>query len=77
MDVAHLTPGDSPAHRQPVAPAVLREEDAARYIGRSRAFLKRARREGRGPAVVRIGRSIVYRLVDLDAWLEAHVVRFA
>jgi len=57
-------------------PAVLRESEAARYVGMSRAFLKRARMEGKGPAFVRIQRSIVYRVVDLDQWLARHLVRF-
>jgi hypothetical protein len=58
-----------------LAPAVLREQDAARYIGLSRAYLKKARLFGRGPNFVRIQRAIAYRVVDLDRWLESHVVR--
>jgi hypothetical protein len=56
-------------------PAVLREPDAARYICLSRAFLKKSRLIGDGPDFVRLNRTIVYRLVDLDRWLESHVVR--
>jgi len=29
---------------------------------------------GRGPAYIRIGRSIRYRIADLDRWLEQHKV---
>lgn len=61
--------------RPTVTPAVLREADAAHYIGRSRAYLKKSRLFGRGPAFVRDRRTISYRIVDLDRWLESHVVR--
>lgn len=62
---------------------VVTEPDAARYIGMSAAFLRRARMTGRtkssseGPPFVRIpgGRGIRYRIVDLDAWLAANVYR--
>ena len=59
----------------PLAPAVLRERDAALYIGLSRAYLKKARIFGKGPAFVRLQRTISYRVADLDRWLESHVVR--
>jgi predicted DNA-binding transcriptional regulator AlpA len=54
----------------------LREPDAAAYIGLSRAFLRAARlgRGTPGPAYVRIGRAVRYRVRDLDAFLEQHVV---
>jgi predicted DNA-binding transcriptional regulator AlpA len=34
------------------------------------AFLRQARVRARGPAYFRIGRSVRYRLSDLDAWLS-------
>jgi hypothetical protein len=57
------------------AAAALTEEAAAQYTSVSRAYL-RAARIGRceGPPFLRIGRSVRYRLVDLDAWLAAHRV---
>lgn len=58
-----------------ITPAALREPDAARYIGRSRAFLKKSRLFGYGPAFVRVRRSITYRVCDLDSWLESHIIR--
>lgn len=70
--------------REPVAPTnvrpdlnnVITEKDAARYLSRSRSFLRIARMHGRGPAYVRLGtRAIGYRLSDLDSYLEARVVR--
>jgi hypothetical protein len=46
------------------------EQTAARYIAMSPAYLRQARRKGNGPAYLRIGRAIRYRIVDLDAWLD-------
>jgi predicted DNA-binding transcriptional regulator AlpA len=57
---------------------VVTERDAARYLARSRSFLRIARMRGRGPAYVRLGsRAIGYRLRDLDAFVESRVVRTA
>jgi predicted DNA-binding transcriptional regulator AlpA len=50
------------------------ERDGSHYIGLSVAYLRKARRQGRGPAYLRIGRTIRYRIADLDAWLDAHRV---
>lgn len=58
--------------RTPTATHTLREPDAASYIGISRAYLRQARMHGRGPSFVRIGRAVVYRRDDLDAFLTAH-----
>jgi len=53
---------------------VIREDAAAKYVDLSVGFLRRARACGRGPAYVRVGRTIRYQVVDLDAWLRAHRV---
>lgn len=52
----------------------LRESDAAAYVGLSRAYLRQARMHGRGPVFVRIGRAVVYRRDDLEAFLAQHRV---
>ena len=52
----------------------LRDPEAARYIGMSTAFLRQARMRAKGPAYFRIGRSIRYRVSDLDRWLAARRV---
>jgi hypothetical protein len=65
---------DSPSPSLAVTPAAVREPDAAHYIGRSRAYLKKARLVGGGPAFVRVNRAISYRIADLDRWLGAHVI---
>jgi len=66
---------DSSSPSAAVTPAAVKERIAAPYIGYSRAYLKKGRRNGTGPDFIRHGRSILYRLADLDAWLERHVVR--
>ena len=52
----------------------IQEPDAARYIGLSRAYLRQARAKNRGPAYIRFGRAIRYRIADLDTYLAAHRV---
>jgi hypothetical protein len=57
------------------APAqTLTEADAGRYIAMSRAWLRQGRMRGRGPAYLKIGRSVRYLVTDLDIWLAAHRV---
>jgi len=59
----------------PHTPAqTLKEGDAAAYTGTTVAYLRRRRLEGGGPPFLRLGRMVRYRIVDLDQWLEAHVV---
>ncbi|MBI2834772.1 MAG: helix-turn-helix domain-containing protein [Acidobacteria bacterium] len=53
---------------------ILREVDAARFIGMSRAYLRMSRWRGSGPPYLRIGRSIRYRVAALDKWLDTHRV---
>lgn len=54
----------------------LTEYEAAKFIGMSRSYLRQSRmngnREGRTPAPpwLKIGRSIRYRVDDLDSWLD-------
>ena len=61
-----------PEAERPKGHPVLREADAAKYIGFSRSFLRKGRLEGRGPAYLRLGRQIRYRIADLDQWLSTH-----
>jgi hypothetical protein len=51
------------------------EREASHYINLTVAYLRKARQQGRGPAYLRIGRTIRYRIEDLDAWLLAHRVK--
>ncbi len=58
---------------------VLNEKQASAYCGMSIPFLRRARMRGRtrsetpGPKFCKIGVRVLYRVGDLDAWLDAHV----
>ena len=52
----------------------VNERDAAKYVGLTASYMRNARAEGRGPAYIRIGRTIRYRPPDLDAWLVRHRV---
>ena len=63
---------------QTIRPNLLSEADTARYIGMSRAFLRKSRTDGTrrdhtpGPPYIRIGRTIRYDLEDLNQWIAAH-----
>lgn len=52
----------------------LDERAAAAVLGYTGAALRLWRREGRGPAYVRFGRSVRYLPADLAAWQQAHRV---
>jgi predicted DNA-binding transcriptional regulator AlpA len=60
--------------QQHTASPALDERDAATYIGYTTSALRAWRRQGRGPAYIKAGRSVRYLVRDLDAWLEAHRV---
>ena len=59
--------------------AALSEDEAARYLGMSRAWLKKSRTQRfrtamDAPPFIRCGaRRIVYRRDDLDAWQRQHL----
>lgn len=54
---------------------LLRTPDAAQRLGVSASFLEKQRCLGTGPDYVKIGRSVVYRECDIDAWVAAQVRR--
>lgn len=50
----------------------LNTEQAAAYLGTVRPnTLEKWRVIGGGPAYLKVGRSVAYRVADLDAWLDA------
>jgi predicted DNA-binding transcriptional regulator AlpA len=65
-----------------LAPGLLRDREAAAYLGRSPSWIRgwRAKdviaiREGRaptGPKWITIGRSVFYRLADIETWIAAN-----
>ena len=50
----------------------LTEKQLAEELGRSVRHLKRWRAQGLGPPVTRIGRTAVYKIDSVRAWLESH-----
>lgn len=46
----------------------------ARLTKTSKSFWERLRREGLGPAYIRMGRIVLYRMSDVEEFLAAHVV---
>ena len=58
-------------------PATLNETDAAAYLGISVSFLRfsrMAKPRNSGPPYCKLGKSVRYRIADLDAWLDSHQV---
>jgi predicted DNA-binding transcriptional regulator AlpA len=50
---------------------ILRQREAAKYIGLAESTLEKRRGTGDGPRFVKLGtRAIGYDVRDLDAWLE-------
>ncbi|MEQ1945175.1 helix-turn-helix domain-containing protein [Mesorhizobium sp. VNQ89] len=50
----------------------LRTDQAAKYTGTSASTLNKLRLTGGGPTYIKLGRTVVYDITDLDAWLDAH-----
>lgn len=51
---------------------LLTESEVADFLGKSIITMARWRREGCGPAFVRVGRSPRYRREDLSAFMQAN-----
>ncbi|MEF2549060.1 helix-turn-helix domain-containing protein [Aurantimonas sp. E1-2-R+4] len=50
---------------------VLNAQSAANYLRLSKSSLAKLRLSGAGPAYCKLGRRVVYRAADLEAWLES------
>jgi predicted DNA-binding transcriptional regulator AlpA len=48
--------------------------EAARYCNQSKSHLDKLRMSKAGPRFSKLGRRVVYRVVDLDRWLAANRV---
>lgn len=55
-------------------PAAVDTAAAAAYIGFANQTLRAMRADGSGPRYFKVNRAIRYRIRDLDAWMEAHLV---
>ncbi len=65
--------------KENTSPNLITEREAAKYCSVSLAFLRRRRSEGNrsgivpGPPFVKLGKSVRYRLSDLDEWINANI----
>ena len=50
------------------------EAEAAKHFGKSVDTLRRMRKLGTAPPFYRVGRTVLFRSEDIDAWLESHRV---
>jgi predicted DNA-binding transcriptional regulator AlpA len=49
--------------------------EAARFVGLSESTLAKLRLNGNGPVYSKLGRRVVYRVADLDEWLQSRTTR--
>lgn len=61
------------SHPLPPSP-LMSESEAAAYLTLQPSTLRAWRYRGGGPRFVTLGRSVRYRVIDLDAWLAGRVV---
>lgn len=50
---------------------VVSTSDAARLIGLSASTIAKLRLNGNGPVYCKLGRRVVYRVADLEQWLQS------
>jgi predicted DNA-binding transcriptional regulator AlpA len=53
---------------------VVRTKEAAEYLGLQPRTLDNWRSQGRGPRYARLGCRIVYRITDLEKYIETQIV---
>jgi predicted DNA-binding transcriptional regulator AlpA len=54
---------------------LLNEREAARRLGLSVATLRRRRLNRQPPAWVKLGSRVLYRVQDLESFIQAHLIR--
>ena len=54
---------------------VVPTAEAARVVGLSESTLAKLRLNGNGPTYCKLGRRVVYRLADLEKWLQSRTAR--
>jgi predicted DNA-binding transcriptional regulator AlpA len=59
-----------PANPAGTPPRYLRTPEAARFVGLSIRTLEKHRTYGTGPRYSKLGGRVVYRIEDLQAWVE-------
>ena len=53
--------------------AIFSSKETAQYLGMSESWLRQSRIKGSGPQFLKVGRSIRYRVEDLNTWLSEQV----
>jgi len=53
---------------------LLKESEVSQVYGFSQSWLRKARRVKHGPIFVKIGRMVMYRVVDVEAYISEHAV---
>ncbi len=56
-------------------PITLTAGEAAKLLGLAPSTLAKLRLSGNGPVYCKLGRRVVYRREDLEAWLDSRVAR--
>jgi predicted DNA-binding transcriptional regulator AlpA len=59
----------------PDMPKVVTTKVAARFVGLSESTLAKLRLNGNGPIYCKLGRRVVYRVADLEQWLQSRIAR--
>jgi excisionase family DNA binding protein len=52
---------------------LLNVDEAAQWLGLKASTLNKMRSKGGGPCYAKVGRSVRYRTIDLNAWVNSHV----
>jgi excisionase family DNA binding protein len=58
-----------------VVAELLNQSEAAKILGLSTRTLERLRLTGEGPPFAKLGRRVLYRPADLNAWVAERIVR--
>ncbi|MBD9652925.1 helix-turn-helix domain-containing protein [Ensifer sp. ENS09] len=58
-----------------LATTCLETSEAAAFCRLSESYLEKLRCKGNGPAFLKLGRRVRYRIADLIAWLETRIQR--
>lgn len=69
--VVRLILGDATMNTNATS-ALLNAQKAADWTGLSTSTLAKLRLTGNGPTFAKLGRRVVYRIDDLELWIEAH-----
>jgi predicted DNA-binding transcriptional regulator AlpA len=72
-----MSPADqsAPSAPKPLVPKVVTAKTAAQIVGLSESTLAKLRLNGNGPIYCKLGRRVVYRLTDLEQWLQSRTTR--